>query len=122
MSNYTSLMNEYKELYKKTQILQGDKLRSEYELQETVNKLKDITQQLCQADAAIPRWYGPSANYTNSLADYMPEEMENTIRTNLIMNSWWASWLPFNWMHGLAASYYSRKARRIYNNQNKATL
>lgn len=49
------------------------------------------------------------------LKNNIMEELEvHAICTDLIINSWWASWLPFGWMHSLAASYYARKARRIY--------
>jgi hypothetical protein len=50
------------------------------------------------------------------LTNNIMEELEvYAICTNLIINSRWAGWLPFSWMHSLAASYYARKARRIYN-------
>lgn len=39
------------------------------------------------------------------------------ICTDLIIKSWWASWLPFGWMHSLAAKYFANKATRIYNAQ-----
>jgi hypothetical protein len=55
-------------------------------------------------------------NYKSERFEIMTMEI-HAICTNLIINSWWASWLPFGWMHGVAASYYARKARRIYANK-----
>lgn len=55
-------------------------------------------------------------NYKSDRLEKAIEEMEmHTICTSLIIKSRWASWLPFGWMHSLAASYYARKARRLYN-------
>lgn len=49
------------------------------------------------------------------LTNNIMQEMEiHAICTDLIIKSWWANWLPFCWMHSIAASYYARKARRIY--------
>jgi hypothetical protein len=110
--SYTTLAREYKALADKVNTLQGD------ELQTTLTRIKEIGQQLHDAEAAIPRWHGPSTNYKNDLAKRMNEEIEvHRLCSKLIMNSWWASWLPFDWMHSLAATYYSRKALQIYNKQ-----
>lgn len=55
---------------------------------------------------------------TRPIPDKQAEEYEiNRLCLQLILNSKWASWLPFGWMHSLAATYYVRKARRIYNSQ-----
>lgn len=52
---------------------------------------------------------------TRSISDKRAEECEiSRLCCQLILDSKWASWLPFGWMHSLAARYYARKARRIY--------
>jgi hypothetical protein len=54
-------------------------------------------------------------NYKNDLTKKMQEEIKvHRLCSKLIIKSWWASWLPFGWMHNLAAVYYARKAKRIY--------
>jgi hypothetical protein len=58
-------------------------------------------------------------NYKSALFEKMVEESEiHRITCKLIIKSRWAGWLPFG--HSLAANYYSRKARRIYNAQQVA--
>lgn len=57
-------------------------------------------------------------NYKSARFEKMVEETEvHRLTCQLIMKSRWASWLPFGWMHNLAASYYARKAQRVYNKQ-----
>lgn len=56
---YENLVEQYMELYKKVQVLQGQKIQASFELQESLNRLKEADQQLRDADAAVPRWYGP---------------------------------------------------------------
>lgn len=54
-------------------------------------------------------------NYKGALSEKMIEESDiHRITCKLIIKSWWASWLPFGYMHSLAASYYTRKARCLY--------
>lgn len=55
------------------------------------------------------------ARFGISITNNVMEELEvHAICTDLIIKSRWASWLPFGRMHSLAASYYAKKARRIY--------
>ena len=57
------------------------------------------------------------------LSDKQAEECEvNRLCLQLILNSRWASWLPFGWMHSLTARYYAMKARRIFNARNNLIL
>jgi lipase chaperone LimK len=57
-------------------------------------------------------------SYKNALSERMEKEIEiHRLTCKLIMKSWWASWLPFGWMHSLAARYYANKAQRLYDNQ-----
>ena len=61
-------------------------------------------------------------NYKNALSEKMIEEVEiHRLCCKLIMESRWASWLPFSWLHSIAARYYARKARRIYKAQQSLT-
>jgi hypothetical protein len=65
-----------------------------------------------------PEMHKNITQYKKALANNIAEEIEvHAICTGLIIKSRWASWLPFGWMHSIAANYYARKARRIYNTQ-----
>jgi hypothetical protein len=55
-------------------------------------------------------------NYKSERFEMMEMEI-HAICTDLIIKSWWASWLPCGWMHSLAASYYAKKATCIYTKQ-----
>jgi hypothetical protein len=108
VETYVSLHYERKELTEKAALQSGD------ELDATINRLREIDCRLKEADALLPRL---TTNF-DALYNNIGQEMEvHAICTNLIIKSWWASWLPFGWMHSLAASYYARKARRIYANK-----
>ena len=106
VSTYIALHVERKGLAAKAPLQNGD------ELDATMNRLREIDSQLKETDSAF---------HGNSLANNLSEWYEvMTICNPLIMKSWWASWLPFGWMHSLAASYYARKARRIYFNKKES--
>jgi hypothetical protein len=106
VKTYTELIWERKCLMAHAPLMTG------HALNETRNRVRDIDVLLREADAALPRWTG----YQSAISNNIMEVVEiHAICTDLIIKSWWASWLPFEWMHNLAASYYAGKARRIYN-------
>lgn len=110
INTYLALSKEYKELTDKAPLQSGD------ELDTSMIRLREIDKLLREADAAIPKWTGGSSNYQNALSNNLMEEMQvHALCTGLIITSWWAGWLPFGWMHSIAATYYAKKARRIYN-------
>jgi hypothetical protein len=109
VATYVSLHCERKELIGKVPLQTGDELGA------TIRRLREIDSQLKEADAAVPRLTVSTESFYNSISNNLMQEMEvNAICTQLIISSWWASWLPFSWMHSLAASYYAKKALRIY--------
>lgn len=107
---YSALIEEYKALRGKLSQLSGTKHES------AMMRLIEIDNELKKMETNLhTRHVG---NYKTAISNNIMQELEvHAICTDLIIKSWWASWLPFGWMHSLAASYYARKARRIFNSR-----